>query len=117
MKFKIDENLPLEIKNLLTQAGHDALTVKDQNLTGKPDTNLAAVCLAEGRTFITADLDFSDIRAYPPEKYPGIMVIRSDRQDKPTMIELFLPILDLLSKEQVDQRLWIIEKDRVRMRE
>jgi predicted nuclease of predicted toxin-antitoxin system len=117
MKFKIDENLPAEIKHLLNQAGHDALTVKDQGLTGNPDTNLAAVCLGEDRVFITADLDFSDIRAYPPEKYPGIMVIRSDRQDKPTMVELFRPVLDLLSKEQVNRRLWIIEKDRVRVRE
>ncbi len=117
MKFKIDENLPSEIKHLLIQAGHDALTVKDQDLTGHPDTNLAVVCLAENRAFITSDLDFSDIRAYPPEKYPGIMVIRSDRQDKPTMVELFRPVLDLLSKEQVDKRLWIIERGRVRVRE
>jgi len=69
MKFKIDENLPSEIKRLLIQAGHDALTVKDQDLIGHPDTNLAVVCLAENRTFITADLDFSDIRAYPPESW------------------------------------------------
>ena len=117
MKFKIDENLPAEIKILLTQAGHDALTVKDQDLTGKPDMNLAAVCLSENRVFVTADLDFSDIRAYPPDKYPGIMVIRSDRQDKPTMVELFRPVIDLLSKEQLDRRLWIIEKERVRVRE
>ncbi len=117
MKFKIDENLPSEIKRLLIQAGHDALTVKDQDLTGQSDANLAVVCLGESRVFITADLDFSDIRAYPPEKYPGIMVIRSDRQDKPTMVELFRPVLDLLTKEQINQRLWIIEQDRVRVRE
>lgn len=91
--------------------------MNDQGLTGNPDTNLAAVCAKEGRAFITCDLDFSDIRAYPPDKYPGIMVIRSDRQDKPTMVELFRPVLDLLAKEQVNQRLWIIEKDRVRVRE
>jgi predicted nuclease of predicted toxin-antitoxin system len=117
MKFKIDENLPLEIKRLLIKAGHDALTVKDQDLTGQPDMNIAVVCLGERRTFVTADLDFSDIRVYPPKKYPGIMVLRSDLQDKPTMVELFRPVLDLLSKEQVDKRLWIIEKDRVRVRE
>lgn len=117
MKFKIDENLPSEIKHLLTQAGHDALTVKDQGLSGNPDTNIAAICNQEGRAFITCDLDFSDIRAYPPQKYPGILVIRSDRQDKPTMVGLFRPVLDLLSKEQINQRLWIIEEDRVRVRE
>ncbi len=117
MKFKIDENLPSEIKHLLVQAGHDALTVKDQDLTGHPDANLAVVCMAESRTFITIDMDFSDIRAYPPDKYPGIMVIRSDRQDKPTIVDLFRPVLGLLSKEQLDKRLWIIEKERVRVRE
>jgi len=98
MKFKIDENLPFEIKNLLIQAGHDALTVKDQDLTGKPDATIATVCLGEDRVFITADLDFSDIRAYPPAKYPGIMVLRSDRQDKPTMVELFRAVLYLLTQ-------------------
>lgn len=117
MKFKIDENLPSEIKHLLIQAGHDALTVNDQDLTGHPDANLAVVCMTENRTFITADLDFSDIRAYPPDKYPGIMVIRSDRQDKPTMVELFRPVLDLMKKEQIKQKLWIIEEGRVRVRE
>src|ERR1035438_716572 len=117
MKFKIDENLPVEIKLLLTQVGHDALTVNDQGLTGNSDTNIAAICGKEGRAFITCDLDFSDIRAYPPEKYPGILVIRSDRQDKPTMVELFRPVVDLISKEQVNKRLWIIEKDRKSTRE
>jgi predicted nuclease of predicted toxin-antitoxin system len=117
MKFKIDENLPFEIKRLLIEAGHDAITVNEQGLTGNPDANLAAVCGKEGRAFITCDLDFSDIRAYPPGKYPGIMVIRSDLQDKTTMVEIFRPVLDLLSKEQVNQRLWIIEQNRIRVRE
>lgn len=117
MKFKIDENLPNEIKRLLIQAGHDALTVKDQGLSGNPDTRLATICGKEDRAFITCDLDFSDIRAYPPQKYAGILVIRSDRQDKPTMVKLFIPVLELLQKEQIDKRLWIIELDRVRVRE
>jgi uncharacterized protein DUF5615 len=34
MKFKIDENLPIEAAALLREAGHDALTVHDQNLRG-----------------------------------------------------------------------------------
>ncbi len=116
MKFKIDENLPLEIKHLLNQVGHDALSVKDQGLIGRPDENLAAICVKEGRILVTCDLDFSDIRTYPPAKHPGIMVIRSDHLDKPTMLELFHPVLDLLFKEQVAKKLWIIEKKRIRMR-
>ena len=37
MKFKTDENLPIEVADVLRQAGHDALTVHDQRLTGHPD--------------------------------------------------------------------------------
>jgi predicted nuclease of predicted toxin-antitoxin system len=47
--FKIDENLPIEIRELLRQGGFDALTVVDQNLGGRPDTDVAAVCRSEGR--------------------------------------------------------------------
>jgi predicted nuclease of predicted toxin-antitoxin system len=31
MRFKIDENLPIELSDLLTAAGHDAITL-DQRL-------------------------------------------------------------------------------------
>jgi predicted nuclease of predicted toxin-antitoxin system len=30
MKFKIDENLPIEIPDILVRSGHEALTVHDQ---------------------------------------------------------------------------------------
>lgn len=34
MKFKIDENLPFEVAQLLREAGYDTATVHDQNLVG-----------------------------------------------------------------------------------
>jgi len=37
MKFKIDENLPVEVAELLRQSGYDALTVLDQQLGGEAD--------------------------------------------------------------------------------
>ena len=37
-------------------------------------------CRTEGRILITLDLDFSDIRAYPPGTYPGIWVLRPPKQ-------------------------------------
>ena len=35
MRFKIDENLPVEAAELLRQAGHDAVTVLEQHLGGR----------------------------------------------------------------------------------
>ena len=67
MKFKIDENLPVEVLDLLNAAGHDALTVLDQNLIGEIDRTIMDVCKQEERALITLDLDFADMRSYPPE--------------------------------------------------
>lgn len=34
MRFKVDENLPIEVAEMLRQAGHDAATVLEQHLGG-----------------------------------------------------------------------------------
>ena len=88
MKFKIDENLPIEVADQLHQANYDALTVYDQNLVGAVDEDIAEVCLNEERILVTLDLDFADIRAHPPEKYPGIIVMRLKQQDKPYVLNI-----------------------------
>jgi Domain of unknown function (DUF5615) len=75
MRFKTDENLPLALCEILRSAGHDAASVREQSLVGRPDTDIAAVCMAEKRAIVTLDLDFSDIRTYPPGSYAGIVVL------------------------------------------
>ena len=40
MRFKVDENLPVEVAELLSSAGHDALTVFDQSLGGEHDRRI-----------------------------------------------------------------------------
>jgi predicted nuclease of predicted toxin-antitoxin system len=37
MRFKVDENLPVEVAALLTDRGHDAATVRAQGLAGASD--------------------------------------------------------------------------------
>ncbi len=71
MKFKVDENLPVEIAALLREAGHEAATVLDQKLGGNADPSIASVCRNEDRALVTLDMDFADIRSYPPNQYPG----------------------------------------------
>ena len=73
MRFKIDENLPVEAADLLQAAGHEATTIHDEHLVGQPDPNVAQVCRDECRALVTLDLDFSDIRTYPSMRHgiPG----------------------------------------------
>jgi len=116
MKFKIDENLPVEAAELLRKAGYEATTVHDENLVGKPDADIASVCQSEKRTIITLDTDFADIRTYPPEQFSGLIVLRLKQQDKPYVLKIFERLLNLLS-DKLDGHLWIVDEKHVRVRD
>ncbi|MEX0701821.1 MAG: DUF5615 family PIN-like protein [Planctomycetales bacterium] len=116
MKFNTDENLPVEIAALLRQNGHDALTVSDQQLSGQPDVRVAVVCQAEDRALVTLDLDFSDIRHYPPEDYSGIIVLRPALQNITRLLRLMNQVIPLLRQESLDGSLWIVDDYQIRIR-
>lgn len=65
----MDENLPAEIADMLRQAGHDAETVFDQDLSGCADSKIILMCASERRVLITLDIGFANVRAYPPEDF------------------------------------------------
>jgi predicted nuclease of predicted toxin-antitoxin system len=117
MKFKIDENLPVEVANLLRSEGHDAVTVYEEHLAGKPDVDIASISNMEERAVITLDNDFCDIRVYPPSEHRGIIVLRVVHQDKTSVLALLHRLVPLVAKETVDRRLWIVEETQVRIRE
>ena len=117
MRFKTDENLPIEIAELITDQGHDALTVEDQGLGGTPDEQIAAVCQSENRILVTLDTDFSDIRQYPPGSHPGIIVFRISRQDRTSILSVTRRLLQSLSDHDPKGALWIVDDRRIRARE
>jgi predicted nuclease of predicted toxin-antitoxin system len=88
MHFKVDENLPSEAAGILTTARYDALTIHDQQLVGTPDPHIMSVCLTEKRALIMLDLDFADIRAYPPGDFHGIVVLRPRTQSRQSVLTL-----------------------------
>ncbi|MGC1416810.1 MAG: DUF5615 family PIN-like protein [Candidatus Acidiferrum sp.] len=117
MKFKVDENLPAEHATMLRDAGHEADTVADQQLTGADDLALFKRCQTEDRILLTLDLDFANVQAYPPKLHSGIVVFRSRAQDKLTLIALLRRLLPVLASRSPEQQLWIVEHDRIRYRE
>lgn len=117
VRFKVDENLPREVQVRLRDAGHDAETVPDEQLIGHPDSAILDVCLSEDRILVTLDLDFSDIRRYPPASHRGVWVLRPQTQSISDSIAVLRGALTLLASEPTSQRLWIVEPGRVRIRE
>lgn len=116
MKFKIDENLPIEIAKLLIERGHDAKTVNEQQLKGTNDSVLINLCKQENRALVTLDTDFSNISEYPPIEYAGIMVLRLGSQVKQHVINVFQQIITTIEIEPLKQHLWIVEDNAIRIR-
>ena len=116
MRFKIDENLPVEVADLLRRHSHNALTVTEQQLNGQPDARIAEICRAEQRALVTLDLDFADIRRYPPENSTGIIVLRPATQSISSILQLLRRVLPLLAEQPLMGALWIVDERRVRIR-
>jgi predicted nuclease of predicted toxin-antitoxin system len=74
-RFKLDENLPRDAKALIAGAGHDVESAIEEHLAGDPDLRVLDACRSESRVLITLDLDFADIRLYPPASHAGIWVL------------------------------------------
>ena len=117
MHFKIDENLPADSIDIFSSAGMKASTVLEEGLGGRDDSRIAHVCGDEKKVLVTLDLDFADLRDYPPKNYPGIIVLRLERQDKKNVMRTLEKVVRLCEKEEVLHRLWIVGEDGVRVRQ
>ena len=96
MTFKVDENLPAELVADLQAAGHTAATVAEEGLTGASDPALMERVRSEGRVLLTMDKGIANARAYPPQRYPGIILFRprtSGRSGVLTFVRRHLPAL------------------------
>lgn len=117
LRFKLDENITLDATTLLGEAGHEAQTVLQERLGGHADPQVLNACRGEARILVTLDLDFADVRAYPPASHAGIWVLRPVTQSIENTLTLLRSALALLGRESPEKRLWVVEPGRVRIRE
>ena len=117
MRFKTDENLPLEAATILREASFDVETVWDEALSGAADEIVASRVQQESRILVTLALDFANIQAYPPDRYAGIVVLRSKTQDTATVVAYVRKLIAILQHRSPSGELWVVQRDRVRFRQ
>lgn len=94
MRIKVDEDLPPAVTARLRDAGHDAVGVVEQGMSGWKDPGLWEAIQGEGRFLVTSDKGFGDIRAYPPGTHAGILVLRPDQDGIRPLVELTELVLE-----------------------
>ncbi len=116
-RFKLDENIPWRVEPALRDLGMDVETANSEGFAGAPDPDLLAACLLEDRILVTLDLDFADIRMYPPGSHRGVWVLRPAVQSFVSVLDLVLSGVRLSSVERTTGQLWVIDEKRVRIRD
>lgn len=102
----------------MRSCGHEATDARDVGLRSAADPEIASYACREGLCLLTGDFDFSDIRAYPPQEYAGLVVLKLPRdataQYIAHLVGSFLERRDLVAG--LEGRLAIVEPGRVRLR-
>ena len=83
---------------------------------GTSGSDIGKACQKEQRAVVTLDLDFSNIRKYAPELYPGLIVLRVANQDRPHILWVLLQIFELLDRQPLVGHLWIVSETNIRIR-
>jgi predicted nuclease of predicted toxin-antitoxin system len=116
MRFKLDENADPRWRIPLEEAGHSVSTVAEEHLRGSKDSVIAQTCRNLGLCLITADLGFAQILEYPPDHYPGIIVLRHPAPTLAGMTQLIRQIVTAVETQSPEGCLWIVEPNRIRIR-
>ena len=118
MRFLLDASLPRRAAIAIRNLGHECSDVRDVLPRGAADSQVAAYAKDSSLSLITRDFDFADTRNYPPEQYPGIVVL--DLPDDSTA-DFIVTVVNAFVKDQsiLDQvpgRLAIVAPSRIRFR-
>lgn len=116
MKIKLDENLSRHLKPLLVERGHEVSTAGEEGLLGKLDVEVGAAAKADERMVLTLDLDFADLRKFPPGMHPGVILFRPRSMGPLAVNRFVLKFVQEVDLARLSRCLAVVEPGRVRVR-
>lgn len=118
MRFLMDANVPRAAVAVVEKFGHTVEFARDAGLGTAPDEVIAERARSTQAALITRDLDFADVRRYPPSDHHGIVVLRlpddAVATDIASVLERFLAESQFVA--QLRAHLVIVDEARVRFR-
>ena len=88
----------------------------DENLAGEPNKRIWHACSLEDRFLITQDLDFSDVRKYPPGTHAGIMILRVADDSRENLISVVLQAFQEQDTDAFQRALVVVTDVKIRIR-
>lgn len=117
--FFCDHCVPSEIGAALESAGHRVFLLRKVMPPRSPDLVVIEKAQELDAILVTLDADFSEIVAYPPSKYGGIMALQL--HNHPEIIPALMERLNAFiaarpGRDYYRGKLFIVETHRIRIR-
>jgi predicted nuclease of predicted toxin-antitoxin system len=119
LKFFADQCVPNTVIETLRKAEHQVLVLKEHIPRDSPDPMVIATAQAMSAILLSLNGDFSDIVAYPPAKYKGIIALQV--KNHPRVIPALTDrLLHYIARNEEMSRyegtLLLVEPHRIRIR-
>jgi len=119
LRFFADHCVSNSIIRTLRSSGYDVMRLKDHIPTDSPDSVVVSKAQELDAILVSLNGDFTDIVAYPPEKYRGIIALQV-RNHPEIVPQIMAKLTDFLSShshpEYYSGKLFLVEAHRIRIR-
>lgn len=116
MKFLVDMPLSPALSVWLRDQGHDAIHAGELGLNRAPDVDILAHAKREGRTIVSADLDYPRLLVLAQTASPSLILFRDGNWSDADIIVRMAEILRVLTAADIAQSIIVVDRDRVRRR-
>jgi len=116
VSYLVDMPLSPALAAWLRDQGYDAVHATELGLHRAPDIDIMARAKQEGRTIVTADLDYPRLLALARTTDPSVILFREGDWSEADVIARMGEILRVLTEADIAQSIIVVDRDRVRRR-
>ncbi|HEV2716438.1 MAG TPA: DUF5615 family PIN-like protein [Terriglobales bacterium] len=116
MRFKLDENLPLELAEDLQRLGHEIDSVVAEGIGGAEDRTVLKAARTAERILLTLDKGIGNLQRYPLHEHAGVVLFRPDTSGRRSALLFIRSRLSSLLEMQLAGRLTVVTESRIRVR-
>jgi predicted nuclease of predicted toxin-antitoxin system len=116
VKFLVDMPLSPALAAWLRDESHDAVHAAELGLQSAPDIDVLTLAKREGRTTITADLDYPRLMALARTSQPSLILFRDGTWSEADVIARIADPFQVFTAADIQENIIVVERGRVRRR-